>query len=122
MAYDSSVFFLLSLPVFKCSVVPYCIECIEGRGTQIESDERCYIKALIQNVYYVKPVNERWMPKQIAIIGLPGFVCADSTSFFGVSLLNCIFRSESRATHALVRCARIFYGIALIESCKFHAL
>ena len=21
-----------SLPVLKCSVVPYCIECIEGRG------------------------------------------------------------------------------------------
>ena len=30
-----------SLTVLKCSVVPYCIECIEGRGTQIESDEQC---------------------------------------------------------------------------------
>ena len=27
--------------------------------------------------------------------------------FFGVNLLNCSFRSESRVTHALVRCARI---------------
>ena len=30
-----------SLPVLKCSVVPYCTERIEGRGTQIESDECC---------------------------------------------------------------------------------
>ena len=43
-----------SLPVLKCSVVQYnCIECIEGRGTQIESDECCWIKALVQNVDYV---------------------------------------------------------------------
>ena len=40
------------------------------------------------------------MPKQIAIIDLRGFVCADSTNFFGVSLLNCSFRSGSRVTHA----------------------
>ena len=34
--------FFWSLPVLKCSVVPYnCIECIKGRGTQIESDEWC---------------------------------------------------------------------------------
>ena len=39
-----------SLPVLKCSVVLYKIECIEGRETQIESDECCYIKALIQNI------------------------------------------------------------------------
>ena len=29
------------LPVLKYSVVPYYIECIEGRGTQIESEECC---------------------------------------------------------------------------------
>ena len=58
------------------------------------------------------------MPKQIAIIDLRGFVWADSTNFFGVSLLNCSFRSESRVTHALVRCVRqYFYGISLMESC-----
>ena len=51
-------------------------------------------------------VEERWMPKQIAIIDLRGLLCADSTNFFGVSLLNCSFRSESRVTHAL--CFRIF--------------
>ena len=48
------------------------------------------------------------MPKQIAIIDLRGFVCADSTNFFGVSLLNCSFQTELRVTHALVRCVRIF--------------
>ena len=30
------------------------------------------------------------MPKQIAIIDLRGFVCADSTNFFGVSLLTAV--------------------------------
>ena len=48
------------------------------------------------------------MPKRIAIIDLRGFVCADSTNFFGVSLLNCSFRGELRVTYALVRCVRIF--------------
>ena len=48
------------------------------------------------------------MPKRIAIIDLRGFVCADSTNFFGVSLLNCSFRGEPRVTYALVRCVRIF--------------
>ena len=42
------------------------------------------------------------MPKQIAIIDLRGFVCADSTIFFGLSLLNCSF-TVNRFTHALVR-------------------
>ena len=48
------------------------------------------------------------MPKQIAIIDLRGFVWADSTNFFGVSLLNYNFRSESRVTQALVCRVRIF--------------
>ena len=30
-----------SLPELKGSVVPYCIECIEDRGTQVESGECC---------------------------------------------------------------------------------
>ena len=56
------------------------------------------------------------MPKQIAIIDLRGFVCADSTNFFGVSLLNCSFRSESRVTHALVHAlCSYFYGVSLSD-------
>jgi len=64
------------------------------------------------------------MPQQTAIIDLRGFVCADSTNFFGVSLLtDCSFRSESRVTHALVRCVRIFIAsLSLMESCTFNGL
>ena len=32
----------LCLPVLKFSAVPYCIECIEGRRTHTESDERWF--------------------------------------------------------------------------------
>ena len=28
-------------PVLKCIVVPYCIECTEGRGTRMKSEEYC---------------------------------------------------------------------------------
>ena len=37
-------------------------------------------------------------------------VCADSTNFLGVSLLNSSFRSESRVTHALERCVRVVFS------------
>ena len=94
----------------KCSVVPYCIECTYWRSQNSNRIGRILldkIKALIQNVYCVKPrspwthsilliVKERWMPKQIAIIDLRGFVRADSTNFCGVSLLNCSLPMPSK--------------------------
>ena len=105
-----------SLPVLKCSVVPYWIECTHW-GTQnsnrigrmLLDKSKCLLcKIRSPWTHSILLMKERWMPKQIAIIDLRGFVCADSTNFFGVSLLNCSFHTESRVTHALVRCVRIF--------------
>ena len=104
----------------KCSVVPYCIECTYWRSQNSNRIGRMLLdKSVDSKSLLCKTrtpwthsilliVKERWMPKQIAIIDLRGFVCEDSTNFFGVSLLNCSFPSESRVTHALVRCVRIF--------------
>ena len=104
----------------KCSVVPYCIKCTYWRSQNSNRIGRMLLdKSVDSKSLLCKTrtpwthsilliVKERWMPKQIAIIDLRGFVWADSTNFFGVSLLNCSFRSESRVTQALVCCVRIF--------------
>ena len=123
-----------SLPVLKCRVVPYCIECTHwgsqnsnriGRMLLDKSvDSKCLLcKTRSPWTHSILLMKERWMPKKTAIIDLRGFVCADSTNFFGVSLLNCSFRTESRVTHALVRCVRNFMAsLSLMESCTFNAL
>ena len=104
----------------ECSVVPYCVECTYWRSQNSNRiglmlldksvDSKCLLRKTgspwTHSILLI--VKERWMPKQIVIIDLRGFVCADSANFFGLSLLNYSFRSESRATHALVRCVRIF--------------
>ena len=105
-----------SLPVLKCSVVPYWIECTHWGsqnsnriGRMLLDKSKCLLfKIRSPWTHSILLMKERWMPKQIAIIDLRGFVCADSTNFFGVSLLNCSFHTESRVTHALVRWVRIF--------------
>ena len=107
-----------SLPVVKCSVVPYCIECTHWGSQKSNRIGRMLLDKSVDSKYLlcktrspwtrsILLMKERWMPKQIAIIYLRGFVCADSTNFFGASLLNCSFRTESRVTHALVRCVLI---------------
>ena len=67
-------------------------------------------KALIQNVYYVKPaVREhtayyhrkgKMDAKANCNHWSPRLCVCRFNEFFGVSLLNCSFRSESRVTHA----------------------